>query len=90
MSETRLLHVSSMGSRGLRIEMRDSLRAALEGMSTSERQMLRLWLEGERRTSVLAAAAGISNRDQADRAHRVKAIKDRFRQRLRRLNGTRA
>jgi CheY-like chemotaxis protein len=85
-SQEHVSRLRSAGSPSLRMEMRDTIRAAVEGMGAAEREMLLLWIEGERRTSVLAVVAGVADGDQADRAHRVKAVKDRFRQRLRRMN----
>lgn len=50
-----------------------------------ERRLLRLYLDGERRTAAYAAVLGIGDRPAGEQRQTVKRVKDRFEKRLTRL-----
>ena len=67
-----------------RAELRRLLEQATTSFTTMERRVLRLWMSGERRTSVFANATGISDASAREQRAQVKQVKDRIVQRLRR------
>lgn len=56
-----------------------------EAFDKTERDVLELMLDGERRTAVYAAVLGLGQRSELEQAHEVKRVKDRLSKRLRRL-----
>jgi CheY-like chemotaxis protein/DNA-directed RNA polymerase specialized sigma24 family protein len=55
-----------------RLELHESVRAALQGFTVCERRMLRLWISGERRTTELGNTAGLYHLSPLDRERHVK------------------
>jgi hypothetical protein len=55
----------------------------------SERDALRLWLEGERRTTPLASILGVAALSLSEQRRTVKRFKDRIRNRVKRLTSGR-
>ena len=63
----------------------DLLALVRSSFDTSEWQVVQLMLDGERRTSVYAAALGLTQLAELDRVRTVKRVKDRLQKRLQRL-----
>lgn len=68
---------------------RPAIRAVLAALTPEERIVFDLMCQGERRTSVLAAAIGRGEQPPAEQQHDIKQIRDRIIKRLERAGGGR-
>lgn len=74
-------------------EEQEQAKAALppsvqDGLNEIEARVLELMLQGERRTSIYAAAMGITDRPADEQRREVKRMKDRLKARLKRAGGS--
>lgn len=71
------------------IDGRREIEDLKQGMTSEERAVLSLILEGERSTRVAAEVIGIGDRPSAEQAREVKRVKDRIKKRIQRRGVTR-